>query len=75
MSKGWTLERRQRQAEQIRRCRPWEHSTGPVTAIGKAKVSRNAYKGGVRPQLRVLSRAIHAELADMSSVLDDLDDW
>lgn len=38
---GWTTERRQRQSEAIRAWRPWEKSTGPRTAEGKAKVGRN----------------------------------
>ncbi len=42
----WTPERRARQALAIRRRRPWEHSTGPRTAEGKARSARNAYKGG-----------------------------
>lgn len=40
---AWTVERRARQAEAIRRWRPWEHSTGPRTPEGKARSSRNAY--------------------------------
>jgi hypothetical protein len=55
---GWTEERRQRQRELIQRWKPWEKSTGPRTAEGKAKVARNSYKGGVRPLLRKLSKAL-----------------
>ncbi len=51
MANGWTSERRARQSEAIRRWRPWERSTGPKTAEGKAKVSRNGYKGGWRELL------------------------
>ncbi|MGE0109718.1 MAG: hypothetical protein AB7S81_08180 [Bdellovibrionales bacterium] len=43
---GWTLERRKQQAEAIQRWQPWERSTGPRTAQGKEKASRNAFKGG-----------------------------
>ena len=57
MANGWTLERRAPQAELIRQWKPWEQSTGPRTPEGKAKVSQNAYKGGVRPMLRELARA------------------
>jgi hypothetical protein len=52
MATTWTQERRQRQAAMIQQWRPWEKSTGPKTAEGKAKVSRNAYKGGHWKQLR-----------------------
>ena len=39
---AWTEERRQRQAEIIRKTKPWEHSTGPRTEDGKNVSSRNA---------------------------------
>ena len=57
MATPWTPERRQRQAEQIRRWKPWEQSTGPKTPEGKARVSRNAWQGGHRAQLLELSRS------------------
>ncbi|MCC7305630.1 MAG: hypothetical protein IT558_05150, partial [Alphaproteobacteria bacterium] len=41
---GWTPERRARHAEAIRRWKPWEKSTGPKTARGKARVRWNAVK-------------------------------
>ena len=65
MATPWTLERRQRQAELIRQWRPWEQSTGPRTPEGKARVSRNAWQGGHRAQLRALSKELNAELAAM----------
>ncbi len=52
MANGWTLKRRARQSAAIRRWKPWERSTGPLTADGKANASRNADKGGRRPALR-----------------------
>ncbi len=58
MANGWTLERRARQAELIRNWKPWEQSTGPKTAEGKARVSQNAYKGGTREFLREMSRVL-----------------
>lgn len=39
---AWTPERRAQQAERIRLTKPWEKSTGPKTAEGKAVCSRNA---------------------------------
>ena len=62
MATTWTLERRQRQAEQISRWTPWAQSTGPKTPEGKARVSRNAWKGGHRAQLRELTKMINAEV-------------
>ena len=61
MANGWTAERRARQAKLIRRWKPWEQSTGPKTAVGKAKVSQNAYKGGMRAVLRMLARLLRTE--------------
>ena len=58
MANGWTAERRARQSEAIKRWRPWEQSTGPKTTEGKAKVARNAYKGGNRARLRELARVL-----------------
>ena len=45
---AWTAERRQKHAEAIRRWKPWEKSTGPRTAAGKARAAQNAYKHGRR---------------------------
>jgi len=45
------LERRANQLELIRNSKPWERSTGPRTAAGKARVSRNPWKGGSRATL------------------------
>lgn len=59
MSNGWTPERRARQAVLIRNWRPWERSTGPRTNEGKAKASRNAYKGGQREKLREITNALN----------------
>ena len=69
MCNGWTPERRARQAELIRSWRPWERSTGPRTAEGKARASLNAYRGAKRPETRALMRAL-SELLDEQA--DDL---
>ena len=58
MANGWTPERRARQAELIRQWRPWEKSTGPKSLEGKAKVLRNAFKGGEREVLREIARIL-----------------
>jgi len=44
MSNGWTPERRERQAVAIRCWKPWRFSTGPGTADGKRRSSRNRYE-------------------------------
>ena len=65
MASGWSLERRARQSAAIRRWKPWERSTGPRTADGKAHASRNAEKGGKRPALK-------AEMAHLRELMREL---
>jgi hypothetical protein len=38
--------------------KPWERLTGPRMAEGRAKLARNARKGGVRPAVRKLARVL-----------------
>jgi hypothetical protein len=69
---GWTEERRQRQREAIQRWNPWEKSTGPRTEAGKAKVARNAYRGGIRPMLRRLEHALQEQLISLRTTPNDV---
>jgi hypothetical protein len=61
MSYFRTPEHRARQSAAIRRWQPWEKSTGPKSAAGKARVARNAYKGGWRELLRELRQALREQ--------------
>ena len=54
----WTPAERQRQAQLNKQWQPWQHSTGARTIEGKAVASRNAFKGGVRQQLKELSQLL-----------------
>ena len=72
MAKGWTPERRARQAELICTWRPWERSTGPTTADGKAIASGNAYKGGHWLMLRELSRLVNAEIREAQDLVEQI---
>ena len=47
-SKSWTAERRAKHSLWMKENRPWEKSTGPVTAEGKEAVKNNALKHGFR---------------------------
>ena len=60
MSYYRTAEHRRLRAELIQRWRPWEQSTGPRTAEGKATSARNGYKGGKRSTLRALAKLLHS---------------
>jgi hypothetical protein len=50
---GWTCERRARQADIIRRTRPWTRSTGPKSAAGKKRSSQNALRFLTDPEARL----------------------
>lgn len=56
-----TLEHRLAAQERIKRVQPSKSSTGPRTETGKAIVSRNAYRGGMRPALRELGRFLREQ--------------
>jgi hypothetical protein len=58
---SWSPERRARMAELVRTWAPWERSTGPATPEGKARSSRNAWKGGSRQTMRELSRLLRQQ--------------
>ncbi len=61
-----TPEGRERLRQSVLARRPWEHSTGPKTAAGKAKVALN----GKRAQKGSLSqRELRAELAEVQSLV------
>lgn len=72
MANGWTPERRARQAEAIRRWKPWEQSTGPRTAEGKARTKMNGYRGGQWRELRELSKAMNELLHEQRDRLAEL---
>ena len=69
MANGWTPERRARQAALIRSWRPWEKSTGPRSAEGKARTARNGFKGGHRETLRELARVLNEALREQREAL------
>jgi hypothetical protein len=65
----WTPERKAKQSQAIRQWQPWLKSTGAKTAEGKAVVSRNAFKGGHREQLRALSKMVNEEIKQARELL------
>ena len=73
MGKGWTPERRARQAELIRTWRLWEAATGPRTDEGKARGARNAFRGGHLARLRDLRRKVNDLLKAHKAFLQKLE--
>jgi hypothetical protein len=63
----WTPEAREAQREKQRQLihqqRPWQHSTGPRSATGKAIVAQNALKHGLRSKEM---RELQSQLAQMN---------
>ena len=76
MGKGWTPERRARQAALIKTWRPWEQSTGPKSPDGKAQAATNARRfHGWTPELaaqRERFREVRREMADLLAQQRDL---
>ena len=65
MGKGWTPERRARQAALLERWKPWLHNPGVKTEEGKAISCMNALKHGgrgavVRRLAAILNQIQHA---------------
>jgi hypothetical protein len=56
-----------KEAEAIRRWKPWKQSSGPTSAEGKAKVSRNADTGGEWRTLRETIKALNQALRDQKA--------
>ena len=69
---GWSKERRERQAELIRNWQPWAKSTGPKSDQGKARVARNAWRGGHRQELRDLASMVNAEIRQARQLCDSV---
>ena len=70
MVNGWSSERRAKQAELIKQWMPWAKSTGPRSIGGKELVSRNAWTGGHRAQLRELTKMVNAEVRASRELVD-----
>jgi hypothetical protein len=49
------------QSQVIKKYQIWLNSTGAKTAEGKAKSSRNAYKGGIRPMMLQVARVLREQ--------------
>ncbi len=66
----WTPEERLKQSEAIRRWKPWECSTGAITAHGKAISSKNATKTGNSVYVRELIKQMNRILKEQRELID-----
>jgi len=62
LTKGWTDERRAAYSRMMKARKAWAHSTGPRTAEGKKRASRNPTGKGCRQRL-------DAELAGVEALM------
>ena len=65
----WTDERRARAREIALKVKPWLQSTGPRSIAGKASVSMNGYRGGIRPARRAAKRECKLAMKNLDQVL------
>ncbi|GJL84690.1 MAG: hypothetical protein DHS20C02_04650 [Micavibrio sp.] len=62
ITRGWPPKRRQKQAKNIRKTKPWKKATGPKTTEGKETMRYNAIKHGLfTPEGQAFRTAIKAQ--------------
>jgi len=71
ITRGWNEERRQKQAKNCRKTKPWMKTTGPKTSEGKAKVRDNALKHGMRTvEAEELRRLLHIQQKMVTAIIE-----
>ncbi len=58
----------------IQTWQPWQQSTGPRTPEGKAESSKNAFKGGIRPLLRMIDRTLRKQQQSLDELSAEIYD-
>jgi hypothetical protein len=66
------MARRASQAAKIKSWSPWDRSTGPLTADGKRRSCRNAWRGDQRGQLRELMKSLRQTMRQQNQMRVDL---
>lgn len=69
LARNWTPESRAQQKKAIRRWKPWEKSTGPISAGGKATSCQNAVKHGMHSEM---AKQLKALLVQHSKALQEI---
>ena len=57
-ARKWSQEQRLAQSKAIRQHQPWLSSTSAKSDVGKLNSSQNAFRGGHRPLIRELAKAL-----------------
>lgn len=69
-ARQWTPEQRKQQSLMIRQWQPWKNSTGAKTVEGKIVSARNAYKGGMTQQVKLLSKELNILLREQKHLIE-----
>jgi len=69
-ARKWTVEQRKQQSLKIREWKPWLNSTGARTIDGKARASRNAFKGGVMESIKQLKNLMRKQGEFINNLLN-----
>ena len=68
----WTVEQRKQQSLKIRQWQPWEQNTGARTAEGKAISARNAFKGGLMQNIKLLGKQLNILMGEQKQRIKDI---
>lgn len=67
-ARKWTVEQRLAQSKAIQLWQPWSALTGKKSEAGKLISSQNGYRGGYRPLMRELARALKEQALFISEL-------
>ena len=71
-ARKWTPEQRKQQSLKVRQWKPWEQSTGARTAQGKAISARNAFKGGLMQNIKLLGKQLNILMREQKQRIKDI---
>ena len=71
-ARKWTPEQRKQQSLKIMQWKPWQNSTGAKTFEGKAKASRNAFKGGLMQNIKLLGKQLNILMREQKQHIEDI---
>lgn len=55
-------------AKMIHQWKPWEKSTGPKTEKGKKQSAVRGYKGGLRTEIRSISKVLRDQRQQLATI-------